>query len=279
MVWPDGQYLMLFMAALLLIWLTDEQNKKEFTRFSLVMLLVLLFPPTAGLLVRYQTAFYSQQNIWKLLPLTALSAYALVFAQARILSAFTRTERGRQPVFNRKRERLYEGVVLAALAAFLCLSGTLSLARTVTERRERLDGLPQEAAILTFLNVPKDDFVYLLAPDEVSSWARIYNGNLLLPYGRDLYEPELTAYLYDTYDEEMLLLHDWVNSGFDLWENEERAKWVEADFINYCAEAGYHYLIFSYDRYNGALAEALADQEAYRESDTTRLPYVIYELQ
>lgn len=279
MIRLDGQYLTLFMAALLFIWLGEERRHKEFMRFSLAMLMLLLIPPTAELLVRYQTAFYENENIWRLLPLTALLAYGLVLAETKIMMGLTHAEGERKPVLNKKRERLYEVLLLAAFTVLLCICGTFSLGKRVTEERNRMDGLPEEADILTFLDIPKDDFIYLLAPDEVSSWARIYNGHLLLPYGRDLYEPELSAYLYDAYDEEMLLLHDWINSGLNLWENEEQAKFAEADFLNHCAEAGYHYLIFSYERYDGALAEALAEQEAYRESYRTRLPYLIYELQ
>lgn len=279
MIRLEGQYLTLFIAALLFIWLTEEQNKKEFFRFSLAMLLLLLFPPTAWLLVRYQTVFYGSQNIWRLLPLTAVLAYGLVLAETKMLS-FVLQVRGRgKSIPGRKKEGLYEVLILAVLAVLLLLGGTLSLGRTVTEERERMDGLPKEAEILTFLDIPKDDFVYLLAPDEISSWARVYSGNLLLPYGRDLYEPELTAFLYDTYDEEMLLLHDWINGSLDQPEDEEEAGRRQTEFLNYCAEAGYHYLIFSYEHYDEALAGALAGQDAYREGYTTRLPYMIYELQ
>lgn len=279
MVRLNGQYLMLFMAALLFIWLTEAQNKKEFLRFSLTMLLLLLFPPTAWLLVRYQTAFYGHENIWRLLPLTAVLAYGLVLAGTRMLSGKTGVKESRQPASGRKKELLYEMFVMAVLTVLLFLCGTLSLGRTVTEEKNRMDGLPEEAAILTFLDIPKDDFVYLLAPDEISSWARIYSGNLLLPYGRDLYEQELTAFLYDTYDEEMLQLHDWINGKPMQAEDEEQAMLQQADYLNYCAQAGYRYLIFSYERYDEALAGALAEQEAYRENYTSRLPYVIYELQ
>lgn len=251
----NGQYLMLFMTALLFIWLREGQNKKEFLRFSLTMLLLLLFPPTAGLLIRYQTAFYLHENIWRLLPLTALLAYGLVLAG----------------------EQMRLGAAVLTVLLFLC--GTLSLGRTMTEERNRMDGLPEEAAILTFLDIPEDGFVYLLAPDEISSWARIYSGNLLLPYGRNLYEPELTAFLYDTYGGEMQGLHDWINGSLAPAEDEEQAIRQQADYLNYCAEAGYHYLIFSYEYYNGALADALAGQEAYREDTTARLPYVICKLQ
>ena len=279
MIKLEGQYLMLFMTALLFILLTEGQNKKEFVRFSLAMLLLLLFPPTAWLLIRYQTAFYGHQNIWRLLPLTAVLAYGLVLAETKMLSSMAEVKGPRRLSCGGKKEGLYEAFVLAVLIVLLFLCGTLSLGRAVTDERARMDGLPEEAAILAFLDIPKDDFVYLLAPDKISSWARVYSGNLLLPYGRDLYEQELTAFLYDTYDEEMQQLHDWINGDLEPAENEVQAMRRETDFLNYCAQAGYHYLIFSYERYDEALAGALAKQEAYRENHTTRLSYVIYELQ
>ena len=279
MVRLNGQYLMLFMAALLFMWLTESRNKKVFLRFSLAMLLLLIFPPTAWLLIRYQTVFYGHENIWRLLPLTAVLAYGLVLAEEKMLPSAARAKENRQSVSGGKKEIIYEMLAMAVLTVLLFLCGTLSLGRTVTEEKNRMDGLPEEAAILAFLDIPKDDSVYLLAPDEVSSWARIYSGNLLLPYGRDLYEPELTAFLYDTYDEEMLQLHDWINGNLAPVEDEGQAIRQQADYLNYCAQAGYHYLIFSYERYDEALAGALAEQEAYRENYTTRLPYVIYELQ
>lgn len=279
MIRLEGQYLMLFMAALLFILLTEGQNKKEFVRFSLAMLLLLIFPPTAMLFVRYQTAFYGHQNIWRLLPLTAVLAYGLVLAETKMLSSMTAVIGPQKLVRGRKKEWLYEVFVLTVLTVLLFLCGTLSLGRAVTDERTRMDGLPEEAAILAFLDIPKDDFVYLLAPDEISSWARVYSGNLLLPYGRDLYEQELTAFLYDTYDVEMQQLHDWINGKPMQAEDEEEAIRQQAEFLNYCAQAGYRYLIFSYERYDEALVGALAKQEAYRENYTTRLPYVIYELQ
>ena len=158
MIRLDGQYLTLFMAALLFIWLGEERRHKEFMRFSLAMLMLLLIPPTAELLVRYQTAFYENENIWRLLPLTALLAYGLVLAETKIMMGLTHAEGERKPVLNKKRERLYEVLLLAAFTVLLCICGTFSLGKRVTEERNRMDGLPEEADILTFLDIPKDDF-------------------------------------------------------------------------------------------------------------------------
>lgn len=279
MVRPDGQYLTLFIAVLLFIWLLEEHKNQEFVRFSLTMLLLLLLPLSAELLIRYQTAFYGRENIWRLLPLTALLAYGLVLTETKMLAALVRIEAHKQSPPNIKNERLREVFVLVILTALLLISGTLSADKTETGKRAGLNGLPREAQILTFLDIPKDDFVYLLAPDEVSSFARIYSGNLLLPYGRDLYEEGLNAFLYDAYDEEMLLLHDWINGNLEMPEDAENAKKQQAYFLYYCAEAGYDYLIFSYERYDGVLAEALAEQDAYVEGNTNRLPYVVFILQ
>lgn len=278
MVRPDGQYLALFIAVLLFIWLAEERKNQLFIRCSLAILILLLFPPAAELLIRYQTGFYGRENIWILLPMTAMLAYGLVLAETKMMTALMRNE-GSKISFSTIKNRIMETFILVILTALLFLGGTLSVAKTEAMKRQELGGLPQDAKILAYLNIPKDDFVYLLAPDEISSFARIYSGNLLLPYGRDLYEEGLNAFLYDTYDEEMQLLHDWINGSLVIPKDSESAKKQQAYFLYYCAEAGYHYLIFSYERYDEALAEALAEQDAYRESYTPRLPYLIYELQ
>ena len=276
MVRLAGQYLALFMAALLFLWLTEGQKRKDLTRYCFLMLFFLLTP--AGLLlIRYQTSFYGHENIWRLLPLTVVTAWGLAAAEGKVSEALTRPK-GRQRFGVNGGRGLGEALGLVILSALLWLCGSLSLGSVITEEKSRMDGLPKEAAVLADLEIPEDDFVYLLAPDEVSEWARIYSGRLLLPYGRNLYEPELSAFLYDTYDWEMESFHDWINGIGERPEDEEQAVSWEADFLETCAHAGYHYLIFARERVDGALKQALACQDRYREEIVTDQPYRIYTL-
>lgn len=260
-----GQYLMLFMAALLLLWLSGDSRSREFRQFSFVMLLLLLCPLSLKVLCAYQTAFYQEENLWELLPVTALLAYGLVAAFFRMTASLTR-ERGRWK----------PAMAAAVLTALLFLCGTLSPGKAVSAVSEDGGQIPDKAeAVLDLLEIPDGESVFLLAPDEVLTWARIYSGAVLLPYGRNLWENELSAYTYDTYPVELYELHDWIN-GIGVPENVEVA-WEE-DFISRCASSGYDYLVFSAERDNEtALQTALKQQKLYAEAARTEA-YVIYKL-
>ncbi len=276
MIGLNGQYLALFMAALLFILLTDREHPKEFPGFCMLTLLLLLTPASL-LLIRYQTGFYGRENIWRLLPLTALTAYGGVLTTDKLSAKLLHPE-GRV-VWLKGRKSLCGALSVMIVAALLFLCGTCLPGRTITEERHSATGLPQEAAVLEKLDIPEDGLVSLLAPDEVSAWARIYSGRLLLPYGRNLYEPELSAFLYDTYDEEMELLHDWINGSLKQPEDEKEALSQQREFLDFCGDQKYTYLIFSEERCDEVLKQALAEQEYYREETDTQLPYRIFTLQ
>lgn len=276
-----GQYLMLFMVALLLLWLAENPEKREFRQFALLMLLALLCPLSVKLLSVYQTAFYQEENLWELLPVTALLAYGLVTAFAKMKTALTR-EYGRwKSAVTRKKELFCELAVTAVLTALLFLCGTLSLNRTMTASADGAERIPERVEeVLASIEVPEGESVFLLAPDEVLTWARIYDGALLLPYGRNLWEGELSAYTYDVYSPDLYELHDWMNdpgglADADIWTNISR----EEQFLSRCASAGYDYLVFSLERSAGeALQKALSIQREYVYAAETE-SYVIYRLQ
>lgn len=269
-----GQYLMLFMVALLLLWLTDDPEKKEFRSFSLVMLLLLVCPASVWVLCKYQTAFYSRDALWQLLPVTALLAYGLVMALFRIMWALTRGYGRWRSAMPRQKERLCELGIGGMLTVLLFLCGTLSLAKTVTDSAGEA-GVPDSVrGVLQALEIPQEENVYLVAPDEVQEWARVYSGRLLLPYGRNLWEPALSAYTYDSYGEELYELHDWINgtgqTAYSLQQEEE--------LLSRCASAGYEYLVFGGERLEDEnLQAALSRQSIYKEYGAAG-QYVIYRI-
>lgn len=271
-----GQYLMLFMVALLLLWLAEDPAKTEFRQFSLIMLLLLLCPLSVRALCLYQTAFYREENLWELLPVTPLLAYGLVAAFSKMTTAMTRGYGRWKSAASKTKERFCEGVVLTVLAALLFLCGTHSLARSVTAQTKGGERIPAEPyEVLSLIEIPQEGTVFLLAPDEVLTYARIYDGAIMLPYGRNLWEAELSAYTYDTYSADMYELHDWIN-GFNI-PMEGRLVWEE-EFLSRCASTGYEYLVFSVEREGGAeLKKALSGQKEYMPETRTD-EYVIYRL-
>lgn len=263
-----GQFLMLFMVALLILYLLDEQKSVVFKQYAFLMLLVLLCPLTAKVLVVYQTPFYSPDNLWELLPVTPLLAYGLVIATVKIVGALT-SQYGRwNKSVSRRKESVLETFVILGLSLVLFLCGTLEFGKALTEESDGAEKIPGDVCrVLDTLETENTAGVKILAVDEVARWARIYDGRILLPYGRNMYEPEMTAFTYEVYTEELYLLHDWVNGKLPADE-----IYQGADFYRDCAENGYEYLIFK----AGALPEETTTQyKAWAET----AGYVIYKLQ
>lgn len=275
----SGQFLMLFMVSLLLLWFVKESAKKEFRRFATIMLLLLLCPFSVKLLLLYQTPFYGYENLWALLPMTAVLACAAVVAVSKISSWYI-TERGRlRKAVSGRRERVYEALAAAVFALLLFFCGTLTSAKGLAEQDYDGDKMPKEAAeVFVLLEISEGEDVFLLAPDDLAAWARIYSGHILLPYGRNLWEPELSAYTYDAYKGDMEELHNWVNGMLVTGSEGEEALREEEMLLSYCASAGYDYLVFSLERGNGEnLRSAMENQSEYTYFAKTDA-YVIYRL-
>lgn len=273
----NGQYLALFLVVLLFLWLTGKEVKKEFVIFSGVVALLILCPFTAKVLLIYQTTFFAHETVWELLPMTAFLAYGAVMAFAKMTAALTKEDREWKATISGKKGKAYEALAVLALAALLFLSGTVSFAENITEKAERADRIPVEIGeVLDLLEIPQGETVLLAAPDEVVEWARLYSGNIIMPYGRDMDEQGLTAYLYDKYTSDIVGLHDWIQGALPAPEFVEDAYLQEEAYAQQCASAGYDYLIFTVERANNdLLAYALESYGGYRIFARTD-NYVIY---
>lgn len=275
----DGQFLMLFMAALLLLWIIEDSSKKELRTFGLTILLVLLFPITAKILIIYQTAFYDYEDLWQILPVTAILAYGLMIAFFKMTAALTR-EYGRwKSATPKRKEHVYEVVTVLILTSILFLCGTLSPAKEVTAKAENAERIPK--TVVNVLDVVKTEEgleEYILSPDEIMTWARIYSSDILLPYGRDFIEPELSAYTYDIYNEDTKELHDWVNDTLPTLEDDKEDMWQEEMYLSTCSSNGYQYLVVTKehsDRVN--FQKAIKAQKEYELLSEVE-GFVIYKL-
>lgn len=265
-----GQFLMLFMVALLLLYLLEEQKCVVFKQYAFLMLLTLLCPLTAKLLVVYQTPFYSPDNLWTLLPITPLLGYGFVIASVRIVGALTSGYGRWTKSVTRRKESVFEAFVILGLSLVIFLCGTLRFGKTMAEEADGGRNVPYAVCeALDAIGTNETETVKILAVDEVARWARIYDGKFILPYGRNMYEPEMTAFTYEVYTEEIYLLHSWVNGELPVEET-----YAGADFYKESAENGCEYLIFK----AGAFPELPEKQSLYTQwAETT--DYVIYKLQ
>ncbi|MGN0431383.1 MAG: hypothetical protein ACI4EQ_03405 [Lachnospiraceae bacterium] len=273
----NGQYLALFLVALLFLWLSGEKIKKEFVTFSFAVGLLILCPVTARILLVYQTVFFDYETVWELLPLTALLAYGLVMAFAKMSAVLTREDRAWKATISGKKGKVYESLAVGALVVLLFMSGTVSLAENITEKTDRTDRLPARVGeVLDLLEISGDETITLAAPEEIVEWARLYSGNILLPYGRDMDEEGLTAYLYDKYTADIVGLYEWIQGTLPAPTLAQEAYLQEETYVEQCAAAGYDYLIFDVERANNdLLAYALENCGGYRIFARTD-EYVIY---
>lgn len=235
----NGMYIGIFFAAMLYLWLVcynkfskeDKNGKKMLFFYALIIMVIVLFPGTVFLLLKYQTLFFTYSQLFLLIPMLPVTALAMTefFVWMREhLSAHKDT-----PEWIKGRPWICEAAALVLLTAVLCMAGSLSAANEVTGKTGTGVKVPEHIlqvykALETDgdINLSKD---VIAAPDEVLEYARSYSGEFKLLYGRNMWQKELNAYTYDTYNGDLQKLHAWINStvyglfGVDTEITAERA--------------------------------------------------------
>ncbi len=260
----DGQFILLFYAALFGLFFFRREVRGMLEKYALGMLILLLFPVTAWILLKYQTPFYDYGDLWMLLPITVVIAYVMTLYEDD-LENYLKSK-------NRRRVNSAPGILLGAILLFLC--GNLTVFGN-TQGVGAGDYYPAEVKeVLEVLEI-EEESIMLLAPDEITAYARIYDGRIHLPYGRLLSEPELSAYTYDAYAADKQELHDWVAGTLIGMDEVE----VSETYLSLCTSYGFEYLVFESERHKDAnLLLAISRQESYREVYRTDT-YVVYRLQ
>lgn len=194
----DGKVIALFLAALLFLQTRPKKAvKSSFLLYAAVMALCCMAPATAALLMLYQTRFYDYEWIWSLVPLTAVAAYGF----AEFLAEYWKDFKGS---FWKK-----------GLPAVLLLLGVLllsgGLGKTEWDSREEAQERHRAQMLLRELKGQAGDGqICLWAPETVMEYAREFDGGICLVYGRNMWEPSLNAYTYDTYEPSVVELYQWM---------------------------------------------------------------------
>lgn len=197
----DGKIIALFFAALLFLRMCPQKTvKRPFVLYAAVMAACCVVPVTAALLMLYQTRFYDYEWVWSLVPLTAVTAYGF----AEFLAEYWKDFKG----------SLWKKGLPAALLLLAVLLLCGGLGKTVWNRREEAQER-QEAQML--LKELRDQFgdgqICLWAPESVMEYARELDGGIRLVYGRNMWEPALNAYTYDTYEPSVAELYQWMRQS------------------------------------------------------------------
>ncbi len=208
----SGKIVALLLAVLLFWWFAEKEKKQRALLFYTTAATVCcIVPVTAAFLMLYQTKFYDYEWIWSMVPVTAVTAYGLtLFLAGHWKEAQGNWRRG-LPV-----------TLLLLMAMLFCgdLGGDMEArAETNAEKDEAYEvvGMLSE-------RWSRED-ICLLAPQRILEYAREADGRLRLAYGRNMWDPWLNAYAYDTYDGKAEDLCQWM-----AWA--EQASWIwmpEAD--------------------------------------------------
>lgn len=195
----DGKLVGLLLVSLLFLWLYYKRvEQKRFLIYATVMTVCCIVPVTAAVLMRYQTSFYGYERIWSFVPLTSVIGYAAaVFVTEPLQNT---AEYGRE-----KR--------IAAVAALLLLFALCGGMGSGLEDNGQEESRRAEAVLEKLREKASGRELCLWAPQEIMAHAREYDSALTLVYGRNMWEPSLNAWLYDTYPEEIVELYRWMSGG------------------------------------------------------------------
>lgn len=192
-----GKLTAVFFLVLLLLWLLKLEKSRHFTleKYALFLAATCICPVTAGILMKYQTAFYDYQWIWTLVPVTAVIAYGGTLLLDRLVCSDTFSAR-------------QKGMLGAAALLLLFLCGAYGNTGTRWSSRD----LRQERgkAALVLEQIGEGGTVCLWAPEEIMAHARGLDGSVTLAYGRNMWQEALNAYSYDTYTPEQREMYVWM---------------------------------------------------------------------
>ncbi len=222
----SGMYIGVFFAAMLFLWLvygkriSKESEKAKLYLYSLGITLSILFPVTAFILLKYQTAFFTYSHLFLLIPMLPVVAWAMTEFVTWVREEFITEKKNpsgsKIPLFLKKKPWLGECAAVILLGLVLWMAGSLSFANEPTA--EAVNGEKIPAEILRVLQILQEDEAMepgcdvIVAPEEVLEYARAYSADLKLLYGRNMWQKELNAFTYDIYPAEVVDFYQWFST-------------------------------------------------------------------
>lgn len=213
-----GKYVVFAMVVLLLFWFGNEKGqdavdeltdcaeiehecitKRALFLYGTIMVLACICPITAAILMVYQTRFYDYQWIWSLVPVTLLIGVGFV---GFYLCHVDRLKRGAK------------AVLVALAVATMVLAGRMGAPIEEAVETGQLEAT--KTVVAELIEQSGDGVICLWAPQEIVTYVRALDGEIVLPYGRDMWDGHLGAYSYDTYTPEAEALYRYM-SGVERW--------------------------------------------------------------
>ncbi len=175
----------------------DGKDRKIWYLYGVLITLGCICPVTAGILLKYQTAFYSYVWIWAAVPQTALIAWAAADFLEQLL----------------KERTLRNGMAVLILLGIVFLGGNpasewVGTQTTripaladggVTSQTQEVTAWETLEQLSEYSEAERGTREYTLwAPKEIMAAARAYSAQIRPVYGRSIWEASLGSYSYDT---------------------------------------------------------------------------------
>ena len=295
----NGKYAALLLVVLLFLWLRKGHRNKDLLIYTSIATVICIFPVTAAVLMKYQTHFYDYEWIWNIVPVTMVIAYGItVFLTGRWKSY---EQEVRQKGNTVTKKLFWENIgVTAGVVAVVLLCGRLGNPVFVAEQE-----LAERAQVEVVLEVLKERWAFggletqeqvtaslleqgnvqlgvaqnlvLWAPQEVMAYARAYDGNIRLIYGRNMWDKSLMGYSYEQYGDVEESLYLWMTS---VEENPDQSREEFLEGGVSCVEAALERGVNCIMLPSGTSQENVAALEEVlgQKAEVLKGYYVFYEL-
>jgi hypothetical protein len=185
----------------------QEKNQKarKFLMYTCIMVVALHVPVTALLFLKYQTGFYGYTNIWNYVPLTAILAWGIVILIFRELPGNAQWKEK----ISDKKIRAWRLLGMVAAVAILFVAGNQGKMLCVSGDEENIKQKAEEILQYMEENERLKDCMIWGAKD-IMQYMRAHNGEVVLYYGRDMWDGAAGAYDYEGYEEDEIACYEWM---------------------------------------------------------------------
>lgn len=197
----QGKLAVLLLAGLLWFWFGKKEHRQRYATliiYATVMAVMCILPITAALLMCYQTRFYDYQWIWNLVPSTIVTALAGTLLWTGLMEQY-----GKQ-----------KGKVVKCVGITLALIGVICFCGRMGLRTWDVETDTKMAETTVFLeairSVEQQEDIVLWAPRDIMGYTRMLDSSVQLVYGRNMWDPSLSTYSYDTYSRAVTELYEWM---------------------------------------------------------------------
>ena len=190
---------------------SDKKESKQikFILYTLIISILCICPVSAAILMMYQTRFYDYLWIWTCVPSTGMIAYGLIIIFEDIYKIYRE---------KKKKNWIYVGFI-ALFFCILILCGRMG--SEVWDKTLNDEEIMETKEILLAIEERQMDKVCLWAPESIMENVRSLDGDITLPYGRNMWDKALDAYAYDTYSESIEGMYEWMEYMVTLSRMEE----------------------------------------------------------